>query len=493
MLSRRRFLALSTAALSAPAALRAIESFQRSGPPRLRLSLAAYSFRDFFKEAQGRPNPQGTLEMPGFIDYCAAQGCEGAELTSYYFPKGVTSAQLRDVRRHAFLRGVSISGTSVGNNFARPKGPALDQEIADVKRWIDNAAVLGAPHIRVFAGPVPKDAPLEEARRNCLAALEECAAHAGQHGIFLGLENHGGIVAEPDALLEIVKAIKSPWLGINLDTGNFHTADPYADLARCAPYAVNVQIKTEMRAAGQKTAQPADLARLVGILRAVNYQGWVALEYEAKEDPWKAVPATLAQLKPLLAPAAAVAEEIALFDGQSLKGWKLTDFATRGEVRVKDGQIILDMGDPLTGITWAGEPPARLDYEIEIEANKLDGDDFFCGLTFPVKDRCGTLVVGGWGGSLIGISSLDGMDASENGTTQFRKLERNRWYRIRLRVTAQRLTMWLDDDQLIDEPIAGREISMRAGEIEMSQPLGFANFRTQVAVRKFVLRRLPPS
>jgi hypothetical protein len=114
-------------------------------------------------------------------------------------------------------------------------------------------------------------------------------------------------------------------------------------------------------------------------------------------------------------------------------------------VKVKDGQLILDMGDPLTGITWTANPGPD-DYEIEIEAMKLDGDDFFCGLTFPVKDRCATLVVGGWGGSLIGISSLDGMDASENGTTQFRKIERNRWYRIRQRVTAQKLTMWLDDD-----------------------------------------------
>jgi sugar phosphate isomerase/epimerase len=495
-LSRRRFLQVSSlAALSAPA-LRAIEPIVRTGPPRLRLGLAAYSFRDYFKDMTHarKAGVEPRLEMPQFIDYCAEQGCEGAELTSYYFPKDVTDEQLRAVRRHAFLKGVSITGTSVGNNFARKKGPELDKEIADVKRWIDRAAVLGAPHIRVFAGPQPKDAPLDEAKRNCIAALEECCAYAGTRGIFLGLENHGGIVAEAEALLEIVRAIKSPWLGINLDTGNFHTADPYADLAQCAPYAVNVQVKVEMRAAAEKKNQPADLPRLIKLLRDANYQGWVTLEYEAPEDPWKAVPPILAQLKPLLATGAgAVAsgsKEIALFDGKSLDGWKVTDYGARGEVRVKDGQIVMDAGDPLTGISLAGEPPARINYEISLEAMKLDGDDFFCALTAPVGESHCTLVIGGWGGSLVGISNIDEMDASENFTTQFRKFVSNRWYKIRFRVTAKKLEAWIDDEHLIDADIEGKKISMRLGEIEMSQPLGFATFRTRAALKDIKLRKL---
>jgi sugar phosphate isomerase/epimerase len=409
-------------------------------------------------------------------------------LTSYYFPKDVSDEYLRAIHRHAFLKGISISGTSVGNNFARKKGAELDKEIADVKRWIDRAAVLGAPHIRVFAGPQPKDVPLEEVKRNSIAALEECCAYAGQCGIFLGLENHGGIVAEPEALLEIVRAIKSPWLGINLDTGNFHTADPYASLAQCAPYAVNVQVKTEMRPAAEKKNQPADLPRVVKLLRDANYQGWVTLEYEAPEDPWQAVPAALAQLKPLLG--AGPAKEVSLFDGKSLNGWKVTDFGARGEVSVKEGQIILDAGDPLTGINLAGEPPARIDYEISLEAMKLDGDDFFCALTAPVAQSFCTLVVGGWGGSLVGISSIDEMDASENFTTQFRKFVSNRWYRIRFRVTAKKLEAWIDDEQLVDADIEGKKISMRLGEIEMSQPLGIATFRTRSAIRDIKVRSL---
>jgi sugar phosphate isomerase/epimerase len=163
---------------------------------------------------------------------------------------------------------------------------------------VDHCAVLGAPHIRVFAGPVPdKDAKeIAPAKKRCIAALEECGEYAGKHGVFLGLENHGGIVAEPDDLLEIVKAVKSPWVGINLDTGNFHTDDPYADLARCAPYTVNVQVKAEIKRRGQTVKEESDVKRLVKILRDANYQGFVALEYEAKPDPWKAVPEWLKKL-----------------------------------------------------------------------------------------------------------------------------------------------------------------------------------------------------
>ncbi|MBI2925736.1 MAG: sugar phosphate isomerase/epimerase [Verrucomicrobia bacterium] len=277
--------------LSRPA--RAIEPFKRPGPPRLLLSLAAYSFRDFLQHK----DPAKRIDLFQFVDFCADHGCVGTEVTSYYFPANFTHDYLIRLRRHAFLRGVDISGTAVGNDFTKPKGAERDKEIALVKKWVDHAAVLGAPHIRVFAGSA-KDVPPAEAKRLCIEALEECGDYAGQKGIFLGLENHGGIVAEADGLLEIVRAVTSPWVGVNLDTGNFHTADPYGDLARCAPYAVNVQVKTELAPRGQKS-QPADLPRLIKILRDANYQGYVALEYEAAEDPWIAVPRALKELKAL--------------------------------------------------------------------------------------------------------------------------------------------------------------------------------------------------
>lgn len=264
----------------------AMEPLQRPGRPRLIPSLAAYSFRNYFQ----KPGQPRSLDLFGFVDYCAEQGLPAAEVTSYYFPRPVTREYLLRLRRHAFLRGVALSGTAVGNNFARPKGEALQKEIASVKEWIDYAAILGAPHIRIFAGPVPKEIPLAEATRNCLEAIEECCAYAGEKGVMLGLENHGGIVTTAEQLLGLVKAVRSPWFGVNLDTGNFTSEDPYAELAACAPYAVNVQIKVEVRRKGAPKPEPADLPRLVRILREANYQGYVALEYEAAEDPWDAVP-----------------------------------------------------------------------------------------------------------------------------------------------------------------------------------------------------------
>lgn len=491
-ISRRRFLQLTGGAVLA-APVFAAEPFNRTGRPRLNLSLAAYSFRDFFEDSTkpGKAPREPRLDMHRFIDFCAEHGCVGAELTSYFFPKDVTAEALREVRRHAFLRGVEVSGTSVGNTFTFPPGPERDLQLKLVKDWIARAAVLGAPHIRVFAGNQQKGQTAEEAQRLTVEALAECCDFAGTQGIFLGLENHGGIVAEPEALIAIVRAVKSPWLGINLDTGNFHTADPYAALAQCAPYAVNVQVKTEIRPAGAKENAPADLPRLIKILRDANYQGWVVLEYEAKEDPWTAVPPLLAKLRGLLAdqPNAGGAAWLPLFDGKTLAGWRATDFSGAGDVIVEDGAIVLAAGNDLTGITYPGELP-KTNYEVELEAKKVQGGDFFCGLTFPVADSHCTLVVGGWGGALVGISSIDGNDASENETTQFRKFVEDKWYRIRVRVAPERIDAWIDDEQLVNVDIAERAISMRPGEIELSKPFGIASFRTRAALRGIKMRKL---
>jgi sugar phosphate isomerase/epimerase len=293
--SVRGGLGLAGAGLLGPLGVLAVEPLKRAGKPRLQLSLAAYSFREFFNHK----DPAKRITLDDFVDYCADHGCVGAELTSYYFPKGFGNDYLIQLKRHAFLRGVAISGSAVGNNFALPKGPDRDEQIALVKKWVDHCAILGAPHIRVFAGPT-KDKDFAAAKKLCVEALEECGDYAGRHGVFLGLENHGGIVAEPADILDIIQAVKSPWIGINLDTGNFHTDDPYADLAKCAPYAVNVQFKAEIMRRGQKK-ETADLGRVVKILRDANYHGYLALEYEAPEDPWKSVPQWLEKMKAALA------------------------------------------------------------------------------------------------------------------------------------------------------------------------------------------------
>jgi sugar phosphate isomerase/epimerase len=307
--TRRNFLKVSSAAavaaaaapLAAWAAAPTPGPFQRTGQPRLRLSLAAYSFRDSFPLNRRRPNAKATpdkaINMFQFIDYCAKHGCEGAELTTYFFAEE-TDAYMLELRRHAFLGGIAISGTAIGNNFSHPRGPKRDEEIALTKKWIDRAALMGAPHIRVFAG-VTREIERAEADKLVISALEECCDYAGRRGIFLGLENHDSI-GSADTLLPMVKAVNSPWIGINLDSGNFRTADPYQDFARCVPYTVNVQFKTEIHD-GSGAKKPADLNRLTRILRDGGYQGWVALEYEASEDPAKAVPRVIQELKALFA------------------------------------------------------------------------------------------------------------------------------------------------------------------------------------------------
>ena len=179
----------------------------------------------------------------------------------------------------------------------------------------------------------------------------------------------------------------------------------------------------------------------------------------------------------------------AMSDGQTLEGWRETPFAGHGEVHCQAGLIILNMGDPFTGINWTNDFP-RVNYEIAFDAMRLMGSDFFCGLTVPVGTNCCSLIVGGWGGSLVGISSVDGMDASENETTKFSNFESGRWYRIRLRVTEKKLEAWIDKDKLVDLATADRRIAVRPGDIELSQPLGLAAWQTSAALREIKFRRV---
>jgi hypothetical protein len=177
-----------------------------------------------------------------------------------------------------------------------------------------------------------------------------------------------------------------------------------------------------------------------------------------------------------------------LVDGVSLGRWEQTSFGGEGPVRVRDGMIVLEQGDPLTGITWTGEPlPAA--YELSLEASRLAGNDFFCGLTFPVGQSHCSLILGGWGGTTVGLSSLDGRDASENETTREMRFEDTRWYRVRLAVTATHIRAWLDEAPIIEVATAGRRIGIRP-EVDPSLPLGIASYRTRAGLRAIQMRRL---
>jgi hypothetical protein len=178
-----------------------------------------------------------------------------------------------------------------------------------------------------------------------------------------------------------------------------------------------------------------------------------------------------------------------LFDGKTLGAWKPTEFGGEGPVTVEDSQIILGTGADLTGITWTGGGLPATSYELALQAMRLSGIDFFCGLTFPVDTAFCSFILGGWSGTTIGLSSLDGRDASENETTKHRNLEDHRWYAVRLRVEAGRIQAWLDDEPVVDVKTAGRKIGIRP-EVADSRPLGIASWRTRAALRDLRLRRL---
>jgi len=264
------------------------EPLRKQTGPNIDLGLAAYSFRKHFEFSKGKPNrpDDGKLiDMFGFVDYCAKQHC-GAELTSYFFPPHVDRDYFLRIKRHAFLNGVPIVGTAIGNNFTIGRGEKLDEQIADAKRWIDRAAIMGAPHIRFFAGTRKQLEAAPDNMKIAIESLQQCVDYAAKSGIFIGVENHGQLTAAQ--MLEIVKGVNSQWFGINLDTGNFNSDDPYRDLAICAPYAVNVQLKVKMRnPAGEKSE--ADYQRIGKILADANYRGYLVLEFE-EDKPFDHIP-----------------------------------------------------------------------------------------------------------------------------------------------------------------------------------------------------------
>lgn len=180
-----------------------------------------------------------------------------------------------------------------------------------------------------------------------------------------------------------------------------------------------------------------------------------------------------------------------LFDGKSLKGWKKADFPGGGDVNVKQGQIVLESGMDITGVTIDQKIP-KVNYEVEFQAMRVEGSDFFCGLTFPMKDQFCSLIVGGWGGGVVGLSSLSGMDASENQTTTYREFENGKWYPVKLRVTDKRISAWINGKEAVDVGIDDQTLSTRI-EVEWSKPFGFASWQTKAALKDIKIRELSPA
>lgn len=192
------------------------------------------------------------------------------------------------------------------------------------------------------------------------------------------------------------------------------------------------------------------------------------------------------------APAAANSDQISLFDGKTLGKWKKTPFGGEGDVFVnEDANLEFGFGAVITGVHWGEAPPATSNYEISLEAMKLDGNDFFIALTFPVKDSHATFVVGGWGGGVVGLSCVDDLNASENETMSIEGFENDVWYKIRVKVTDDQLQAWIDDNEAVTLDLEGRKISLLPGDIELSVPVGIAAYQTRAQYRNIVWRKLP--
>ncbi|MEN3941871.1 DUF1080 domain-containing protein [Prosthecobacter sp. SYSU 5D2] len=182
-----------------------------------------------------------------------------------------------------------------------------------------------------------------------------------------------------------------------------------------------------------------------------------------------------------------------LFDGKSLKDWEMVDMGGSGDVTLEGGQLIINQGDSLSGAVYKKvEELPLINYEITLQAKRLQGVDFFCGLTFPVGDlkKCATLVCGGWGGSVTGISSIDDMDAANNATGTYQRYEDDKWYSFRLRVTAANISAWLDDKQIVDQDIKDRKVSLREGPMDAYAPLSITTYNTMAAIKNVRMKAL---
>ncbi len=287
VLNRRAFVQTTITSAAAIAATgnqdaNAISPIKRPFGAKMKSSIAAYSYRKYLKDEK-------SMTPLEFLEESAKLGLDAAEPTSYYLPADAPMAYWNTFRHKAFMLGLDISGTAIGNTFTHPSGVERNKQLEMTRTWIDNAVKMGAPCIRIFAGKILKGQSKKEAIKNTVETTHIALEYAAQKGVFLALENHGGIVAGPQEMVEIIKQIDSPWFGVNFDGGNFHGEDPYKELEQIAPYAVNAQLKIHIRRKGGQN-EDADFDRIIGILAENDYRGYVALEYEGSDEPKEAIP-----------------------------------------------------------------------------------------------------------------------------------------------------------------------------------------------------------
>ncbi len=261
---------------AAPATPEPDSSSRAEGHP-LKVSLNAYSFA----QALTAPAAGGPAAMTLYdaLDFCAQHDFDGIDATGYYFPgypKAPADSYLYDFKREAHKRGLVITGTGVKNNLAQADEAKRADDIQLVKDWIEVAAKLGAPVLRVFAGAAPEGQTWDTVAAWMAADLKQCVEYGRQHGVLVGIQNHADFLQTADQVLKLLKLVDSDWFGVVLDTGSFQTGDPYEEIARVVPYAVNFQIKESPL--GAASSMRMDLTKLMQIIRAGGYRGFLPIE-----------------------------------------------------------------------------------------------------------------------------------------------------------------------------------------------------------------------
>jgi sugar phosphate isomerase/epimerase len=270
----------------------------------IKLALNAFSFNDALVA-------KGTPEKPAFtlfdlLDWCAVQNIEALDITAYYiptYPEVPSDEYIYELKRKAFKLGIDISGTGIRNNFASPDPAVRAADVERAKKWIIFAEKLGAPVIRLFAGEIPKgyENKWDEVAGWMIECYKECAAFGAQHGVIIGIQNHGDMLQTADQCIKVAKAVDSKWAGIILDTGNFKVADPYADIAAVIPYTVNWQMKESVL--GNTSEVKTDFTRMMKIIKKSGYRGCVPVETlklvgKVKPyDPFVLVPQIMKELR----------------------------------------------------------------------------------------------------------------------------------------------------------------------------------------------------
>lgn len=251
---------------------------RRSGT-RLKIGLNSYSFN--------RPLTSGKMNLMDVVDYCAAHNIDGLDATGYYFPgypKVPDDDYIFNLKRKAYLNGVTISGSGVRNDFTLSDPAKLKEQIRLVTDWVDVTGKLGAAFLRVFSGPrVPEGSSFDRVLPTMIPAFRECAEYGKQHGVIIALQHHDDFLKTAEETIHVVEAVNSEWFSVVLDVGSLRQGDPYKEIEKLLPYACTWQIKELVYADGK--AMPIDLDRVRAIIDKVGYRGFVPFEALGQGNP----------------------------------------------------------------------------------------------------------------------------------------------------------------------------------------------------------------